>query len=137
MLAVAMAISINFMPWNADFASALEGSQCDDVAQYYSQASGLKGANLKAKLHEIVAGHKQLSYAQVWNALKILDAADPESPDTSPDIVDIYSLKRLPKSLQGDGEGWNRGYRGAFVAPILWSYGRSTGVYRCPQLAPS
>lgn len=60
MLAVTMAVSIN---WSiADIAIALG---CDDVAQYYNPASGLMGANLKAKLHEIVAGHKQLSYAQV------------------------------------------------------------------------
>lgn len=54
-----MAVSLN---WNVDIASA---AGCDDVDQYYSQASGLKGANLKAKLHAIVAGHKQLTYAQV------------------------------------------------------------------------
>lgn len=58
-LAVTMAVSLN---GNVDIASA---AGCDDVGQYYSQASGLKGANLKAKLHAIVAGHKQLTYAQV------------------------------------------------------------------------
>lgn len=65
MLSVAVAVSISFMPWSADIAAAQGGSGCDDVSQYYGQASGLTGAKLKAKLHEIVAGHKQLSYAQV------------------------------------------------------------------------
>ncbi|KAG0504189.1 hypothetical protein KC19_N008200 [Ceratodon purpureus] len=108
MLSVAMVVSINFLPWATDMAAA-------------EPASGLKGEKLKEKLHEIVAGHKRLSYAEVHflridflhfrqygTALKILDAADTETPDTSPDIVDIYSLKRLPKSLQGKSEGWNR-----------------------------
>ncbi|KAG0602215.1 hypothetical protein M758_11G168100 [Ceratodon purpureus] len=123
MLSVAMVVSINFLPWATDMAAAesVEASECDNVSQYYSQASGLKGEKLKEKLHEIVAGHKRLSYAEVWTALKILDAADTETPDTSPDIVDIYSLKRLPKSLQGKSEGWNREH--------LWprSYGLEEG----------
>lgn len=122
-LAVAIAVSINFLPWATDIAAAqrVEASECDNVSQYYNQASGLKGEELKAKLHELVAEHKRLSYAEVWNALKILDAADTETPDTSPDIVDVYSLKRVPKSLQGKGEGWNREH--------LWprSYGLEEG----------
>lgn len=66
-LSVAMAISINFLPWATDIATAesLEPLECDNVSQYYSQASGLTGEQLKAKLHDIVAGHKRLSYAQV------------------------------------------------------------------------
>nr|PNR30873.1 hypothetical protein PHYPA_027189 [Physcomitrium patens] len=111
MLSVAVAISINFIPWSSSIALAqteVVASGCDNVTQYYSQASGLQGEKLKAKLHEIVAGHKRLTYAQVWNALKILDAADTATPETSPDVVDIYSLKRVSKSLQGSSDGWNR-----------------------------
>jgi hypothetical protein len=66
-LAVAIAVSINFLPWATDIAAAqrVEASECGNVSQYYNQASGLKGEELKAKLHELVAGHKRLSYAEV------------------------------------------------------------------------
>jgi hypothetical protein len=33
--------------------------------------------------------------------------------------VDVYSLKRVPKSLQGKGEGWNRKF--ALVHILLQS----------------
>ncbi|KAG0573818.1 hypothetical protein KC19_VG211900 [Ceratodon purpureus] len=57
MLSVAMVVSINFLPWATDMAAAesVEASECDNVSQYYSQASGLKGDKLKEKLHEIIA----------------------------------------------------------------------------------
>lgn len=72
MLSVAVAISINFIPWSSSIALAqteVVASGCDNVTQYYSQASGLQGEKLKAKLHEIVAGHKRLTYAQVLHFL--------------------------------------------------------------------
>ena len=71
MLSVAIAVSINFLPWATDIGSAqsVESSECDNVSQYYSQASGLEGAKLKSKLHEIVAGQKRLSYAEVMQAV--------------------------------------------------------------------
>ncbi|KAJ7295805.1 hypothetical protein O6H91_Y162400 [Diphasiastrum complanatum] len=58
------------------------GSQaldCFDAVNYYKGTEGLKGRALKLKLHKIVDGHLALSYAQVWDALKILDAADETS----------------------------------------------------------
>lgn len=41
------------------------GLECEDVIHYYDGASGLKGDELKTKLHEIIAGHRSLSYFQV------------------------------------------------------------------------
>ncbi|PNY00967.1 mitochondrial import inner membrane translocase subunit TIM10-like protein [Trifolium pratense] len=45
---------------------------------------------------------------QVWDALKILDAADIDKPGASSGIVEIYSLRVVPKWLSGKPQGWNR-----------------------------
>ncbi|URD89935.1 Endonuclease I [Musa troglodytarum] len=46
-------------------------------------------------------------YNGVWDALKILDAVDVENPEASSEIIEIYSLRAVPKSLAGKPEGWN------------------------------
>lgn len=73
------------------------------------------------ELHSIVSGQRSLSYKEVWDALKILDAADIDNPETSSDIVEIYSLRAVSKKLSGRPEGWNREH--------LWprSYGLADG----------
>ena len=37
-------------------------------ANYYSSANGLRGEALKVALHNIIKGHKSITYAQIWNA---------------------------------------------------------------------
>ncbi|URD89937.1 Endonuclease I [Musa troglodytarum] len=61
-------------------------------------------------------------YNGVWDALKILDAVDVENPEASSEIIEIYSLRAVPKSLAGKPEGWNREH--------LWprSYGLRDGT---------
>ncbi|CAN6451010.1 unnamed protein product [Victoria cruziana] len=73
------------------------------------------------QLNLLISAHRSLSYKEVWDALKILDAADVEDPEASPDIVEIYSSRAVPKSLAGKPEGWNREH--------LWprSYGLASG----------
>lgn len=60
----------------------------------------------------------------MWDALKILDAADVDDPETSPEIVEIYSARTVPKNLAGKPEGWNREH--------LWP--RSYGLTHAPSL---
>lgn len=55
----------------------------------------------------------------MWDALKILDAADVDDPETSPEIVEIYSARTVPKNLAGKPEGWNS--ERTSVAPFLWA----------------
>ncbi|BBG92725.1 hypothetical protein Prudu_000543 [Prunus dulcis] len=94
---------------------------CEDVNNYYANADHLEGKSLKKKLNSIIARHQSLSYREVWNALKLLDASDVDNPKASSGIVEIYSLRVVPKSLAGKPEGWNREH--------LWprSYGLKDG----------
>eukprot|EP00899_Mesostigma_viride_P021847 jgi/Mesvir1/29664/Mv21505-RA.1 len=104
MLAGAMMVA---MPLEAH-AAATTPFPCENVAEYYSTVKDLKGRALKDRLHEVIANHKIYTYEQVWDALKILDAADEINPDKSPDVIGIYSQRRMPKSMAGKPEGWNR-----------------------------
>ncbi|GLT71931.1 hypothetical protein SLA2020_439130 [Shorea laevis] len=94
---------------------------CEDVNNYYASVENLGGVALKKKLNHIIAPHHSLSYKEVWDALKILDAADIYKPEASSGIIDIYSLRVVPKRLAGKPEGWNREH--------LWprSYGLTDG----------
>ena len=79
-----------------------EASALDD---YYETANGLQGAALKAELNEIIDNHSQLSYSQVWDALKITDE-DPNNPNN---VLLLYSGESRSKSLNGGNVGdWNR-----------------------------
>ncbi|KAF8405708.1 hypothetical protein HHK36_007785 [Tetracentron sinense] len=93
---------------------------CEDVSNYYARVEHMKGL---AK--------------QVWDALKILDAADVDHPEASSEVhkhmvslnsfltcrVEIYSLRVVSKLLAGKPEGWNREH--------LWP--RSYGLIRGPS----
>ncbi|KAI5382288.1 hypothetical protein KIW84_UN0031 [Lathyrus oleraceus] len=82
---------------------------CEDITNYYSPVKHLrlKGEALKRKLNSIIAPHHSLSYQEVWDALKILDAADIDNPEVSSGILEIYSLRVVPKRLSGKPQGWN------------------------------
>ncbi|GAQ82091.1 hypothetical protein KFL_001000130 [Klebsormidium nitens] len=100
-----------------------DGLPCESVSSYYAPLAGLKGQALKTKLHDIVAKDaRSFSYAQVWDALYILDAADTANPTASPDVIDIYSKRTFPKLAKGLPTGWNREH--------LWprSYGLPDGT---------
>ncbi|KAL6194563.1 hypothetical protein ACLB2K_035645 [Fragaria x ananassa] len=97
---------------------------CEDVNNYYANVEHLEGKLLKKRLNSIIGKHQSLSYREVWNALKILDASDVDNPEASSGIVEIYSLKVVPKSLAGKPEGWNREH--------LWP--RSYGLKNGPSL---
>ena len=45
--------------------SATASFPCQDVATYYKGTEGLRGEALKSRVHDIIAGHKSFSYAQV------------------------------------------------------------------------
>lgn len=60
----------------------------------------------------------------MWDAIKILDAADVDAPEASSGVVEIYSLRTVSKSLAGKPEGWNREH--------LWP--RSYGLRKGPSL---
>ncbi len=73
---------------------------------YYANALGKTGNSLRAALHAIIStGVTQLTYDQVWNALKVTD----QDPNNSANVILIYSGTSRSKSLNGGDLGdWNR-----------------------------
>ncbi|RVW76734.1 hypothetical protein CK203_047587 [Vitis vinifera] len=108
----------NFVAEAYDHSSLSLSYDCEDVSSYYAQVEHLEGEALKKKLNSIISEHRSLSYKEVWNALKILDAADVDNPEASLGIVEIYSLRVVSKGLAGKPEGWNS----ELANFIFWSY---------------
>ncbi|MGL5928847.1 MAG: endonuclease I family protein [Dermatophilaceae bacterium] len=78
-------------------------SPWDDT--YYAPVIGTAGAELKNALHDIIDGHIELSYDQVWDALKDID----QDPGDSANVRTLYSGLSLSKTTNGgDPDDWNR-----------------------------
>lgn len=75
------------------------------VDDYYKTAIGKEGLELKEELHHIIKDHRQLSYSQVWDALKETD----EDPNNKDHVILLYSQQSRAKNQQGGNPGnWNR-----------------------------
>ncbi len=77
-----------------------------DPGDYYADAAGKTGAQLKAALHTIISRNvTTLTYDQVWNAIKDTD----QDPGNTDNVILIYSGRSQSKSLNGgDPDDWNR-----------------------------
>jgi endonuclease I len=74
-------------------------------ATYYAPAIGTSGATLRTELHDIIDGHTQLTYDQVWTALRDTD----EDPANAANVIEIYSGRSISENLNGgDPDDWNR-----------------------------
>ncbi len=72
---------------------------------YYDATQNLWGAELKSALHNIIKGHTQKSYADLWTVLSDTDE-DPNNPNN---VILIYTGWSYPKSDHGgDPDQWNR-----------------------------
>lgn len=72
---------------------------------YYKNAYGKEGQALKDALHEIISDHTQLSYDQVWEALRETD----EDPNNKNNVLLLYSGDSRSKTANGGNVGnWNR-----------------------------
>ena len=72
---------------------------------YYQDAEGKTGEELKTALSGIISDNEQLSYDEVWEALKATD----EDPDNSSNVTLLYTGRSESKDANGGGEGqWNR-----------------------------
>lgn len=75
---------------------------------YYAQAQGLTGGNLRAALHQRIRNHHVLPYASsqfdTSDALRVLDE-DPRNPQN---VWLLYAQRSEPKSTFGLTSGWNR-----------------------------
>jgi endonuclease I len=74
-------------------------------ATYYKNAIGKTGTSLKSSLHTIITPQTKLSYAAVWDALKVTD----QDPNNSNNVILLYGGTSRSKSLNGGDVGdWNR-----------------------------
>ncbi|PKQ62458.1 hypothetical protein BZG02_12055 [Labilibaculum filiforme] len=86
------------------------------IEDYYQNATGKTGGELKTALHTIIRNHTELPYTNkeagdeynVWEALKITD----EDPNNTNNVLLIYTGRSELKTHQDDGSGdddsWNR-----------------------------
>ncbi|MYL50746.1 ribonuclease [Halobacillus litoralis] len=75
------------------------------TGSYYQGAEGLSGYALKQSLHDIIDDHTELSYSNVWDALRHTD----EDPSNSNNVLLLYSGKSYSKYDNGGYvDDWNR-----------------------------
>ncbi|CAM3131294.1 endonuclease [Filibacter tadaridae] len=73
--------------------------------EYYKDAIGKEGQELKNALHSIISEQTVLSYSQVWEALRETD----EDPNNVNNVTLLYSGESRSKNRNGGAVGdWNR-----------------------------
>lgn len=72
---------------------------------YYEAAYGKTGEELKTALHHIIDDHTELSYSNVWEALRVTDE-DPNNPNN---VILLYTGRSQGKHTNGgNADDWNR-----------------------------
>ncbi|MGZ3115610.1 endonuclease I family protein [Streptomyces sp. H62] len=100
---------------------ATAAATADHDPAYYEDAAGKTGNALKSALHTIISDQTKLSYAAVWDALKVTD----QDPADSGNVILLYSGISRAKSLNGGDTGdWNREH---VWAKSHGDFGTSTG----------
>jgi endonuclease I/methionine-rich copper-binding protein CopC len=97
-------------------AFALSATAQTSIEEYYQNATGKTGGELKTALHFIISDNKVLPYTtmadgddyNVWKALEITD----EDPNNSDNVILIYTGRSDLKTHKDDGtsdaDAWNR-----------------------------
>ncbi|MBA0052636.1 ribonuclease [Streptomyces sp. AJS327] len=124
LLASGVQLTANATPSPDSSASSSAVSQSSSVAppdDYYKDAEGKTGEELKTALSGIISNNEQLSYDQVWDALKVTD----EDPDNSSNVLLLYTGRSESKDANGGDQGqWNREH---VWAKSHGDFGTSTG----------
>ncbi|ASR36186.1 ribonuclease [Prauserella marina] len=77
----------------------------DELDDYYRDALGKTGQELKDALNDIVSGQDVLTYSEVWEALKVTD----EDPANAANVLLLYTGRSQSKDGNGGDVGdWNR-----------------------------
>jgi len=72
---------------------------------YYSSAMGKSGSSLKSALHNIIDDHTEISYKNVWYALRETD----KDPNNSNNVIELYTGRSISKYDNGGlVDEWNR-----------------------------
>ncbi|MDP6583316.1 MAG: endonuclease [Anaerolineales bacterium] len=89
---------------------------------YYDNASGLDDDALKTALNNIIDGHTEYPYDDVWDILKISD----RDPNNSSNVLCVYTQYSMDASAEyNDGSGWSREH---VWAKSHGDFGTSTGT---------
>jgi endonuclease I len=107
-LALGAILAATALPAAGAFASADQPdtpSAADPIDDYYQDALGKTGPELKAALHTIISQQDKLNYDQVWDALKATD----EDPANPANVILLYTGRSQSKEDNGgDPDQWNR-----------------------------
>lgn len=77
----------------------------DTTGDYYENAQGKTGASLKTALHNIIDDHTEISYSNVWEALRNTD----EDPANHNNVILLYTGRSQSKNSNGSSiDSWNR-----------------------------
>ena len=72
---------------------------------YYDSTQNKKGGELKSVLHDIIKGHSELDYGDLWDALRYTD----EDPNNTNNVLLLYSGWSYSKTNNGGNvDEWNR-----------------------------
>ncbi|MEP4534023.1 MAG: endonuclease [Cyclobacteriaceae bacterium] len=72
---------------------------------YYNSANGLTGEPLKSALNDIIDGHTEYSYSNLWDLLKETD----KDPSNASNVIGLYSRFSMDAAAEyAGGAGWNR-----------------------------
>ncbi|APH03814.1 endonuclease [Bacillus weihaiensis] len=81
------------------------GESSSNLDSYYQTATGKTGSALKSALHTIIDDHNEISYDNVWEALRNTD----EDPTNSNNVILLYTGRSQSKTSNGTGvDSWNR-----------------------------
>lgn len=76
-----------------------------DPGDYYADAEGKTGQQLRDALHTIISDQETVSYDEVWEALQVTD----EDQSNASNVILFYSGRSQAKSQHGGGvDDWNR-----------------------------
>lgn len=94
------------VPTTATLAAPNATAGTSAVDDYYQDAIGKTGPELKAALHGIISnGTTTLTYDQVWDALTVTD----EDPNNNANVILLYTGRSQGKDTNGgDADDWNR-----------------------------
>ncbi|HHJ53764.1 MAG TPA: T9SS type A sorting domain-containing protein, partial [Caldithrix abyssi] len=80
-------------------------AQNEYTDSYYDATQNKYGADLKSTLHNIIKGHTEYSYSDLWNILRDTD----EDPNNTDNVILLYTGWSYDKyNNGGDPDEWNR-----------------------------
>lgn len=103
-----------------------------DFTTYYGNALELQGEELRQALHQAIQnGHTPIRYAQVWDALQLLD----EDPNNPANIVLFYTGRSAEKRDRDgqpgfDDDSWNREH----IWPVSYGFDREETYFAFTDL---